>query len=277
MKLKQIALYVAIALGFLTPVLVAAQTPVGAAVNTSAAVTAPGASATVSATASAKLTATEVKAKARGDAEIGRRTAALMELNTRVQAMQKVTDSFKQNIASAIQAQLTAFATLKTKIDADTDSATLKADLQSVTDSYRIFALVMPQVRIAAAADREVTLVSMMSTMGAKLQARIQAASQVGADVKAVTAALADMAAKLSDAQTQATASVSTSAALAPDNGDKTVMASNAAALKTARTSIQAAQADIVAARKDINTILKGLKTIDASVAASSTTQIKTQ
>lgn len=264
MTLKQIAIYSAIALGFFTPVLVAAQTNVGAAVNTNAAIT-------------VKFTATETKAKARGDAEVDRRTAALTELNTRVQAMQKVTDAFKQNITAAIQAQLTGFAALKAKIDADTDSATLKADLQSITDSYRVFALVLPQARIAAAADRDVTLVSMMSTMGAKLQARVQAAQQAGADVTALTAALTDMATKLNDAQTKAAASVSTTATLSPDNGDKTVMASNTAALKAARDSLQAAQADIVAARKDITTILAGLKTIQASVNASSTTQAQTQ
>ncbi len=271
--IKNIALYLAIVLGFLTPVLVAAQTPT-ATVNTTAAVTAPGVTANV--TTSAKFTATETKAKTRGDAEIDRRTAALTDLNTRVQAMQKVTDTFKQNLAAAIQTQLTAFAALKVKIDADTDSATLKADLQSITDSYRVFALVVPQARIAAAADREVVLVSMMSTMGAKLQARIQAAQQSGATTTALVAALTDMATKLSDAQTKATAAVSTSAALSPDKGDKTVMASNTAALKTARTSIQAAQSDIVAARKDINTILAGLKAIEVSASASASTTAQT-
>lgn len=278
MTIKQLAVYAAIALGLLTPVLAAAQTPsVTSAVNADVSATAgaPGASASMS--ASAKFTATETKAKGRGDAEVDRRITALTDLNTRIQAMQKVTDTFKQNIASAIQAQLTEFASLKAKIDADADSATLKADLKSITDSYRVFALVMPQARIAAAADRSVTLVSMMSTLGAKLQARIQAVQQGGADVTALTAALTDMAAKLQDAQTQASAAVTASAPLNPDNGDKTVMASNTAALKVARTAIQAAHADLVQARKDVDTILKGLKAAEVSANASSTTQVKTQ
>lgn len=259
MTIKQLAIYAAIALGLLTPVLAAAQTPsVTSAVN---------------ANASIKFTATETKAKSRGDAEVDRRTAALLELNTRVQAMQKVTDAFKQNIATAIQTQLTEFASLKAKIDADTDSATLKADLKSITDSYRVFALVLPQARIAAAADREVTLVSMMSTLGAKLQARVQAAQQSGATTTALVAALTDMAAKLQDAQTQASAAVTASAPLNPDNGDKTIMASNTAALKVARADIQAAHADLVQARKDVDIILKGLKAIEASTSASSATQ----
>lgn len=261
MTTKQIVIYVAIVLGILTPALALAQTP----------------SVTATVSASVKFTATETKAKSRGDAEIDRRIAALNDLATRAQAMQKVTDAFKQNISTALQAQITGLTALKAKIDADTDSATLKTDIQSVTSSYRIFALVLPQVRIAAAADREVTLVSMISTIGAKLQARIQDAQKSGANVTALTVALTDMAAKLTDAQTQATAAVTVSAALTPDNGDKTLMASNTATLKTARADIKAAQADLVAARKDINTILSGLKTVEASASASSTTQVQTQ
>ena len=136
-----------------------------------------------------------------------------------------------------------------------------------------MFALVLPQGRIAAAADREVTLVSMMSTLGAKLQARVQAAGQGGNDVTALTAALTDTASKLQDAQTQAEAAVSVSAALTPDNGNATVMASNTAALKAARGDIKTAQTDLVAARKDITAIVVGLKTVSTSTAASSTAQ----
>lgn len=279
LTIQKLAIYIAIMLGVLTPALAGAQTSVGAAVNTSANVTAPGTTASANANTSmgAKFTTTETKAKTRGDAEIDRRIAALNELSTRVNAMQKVTDTFKQNVTSAVQAQLTAFAALKVKVDADTDSATLKTDLQSITSSYRVFALVLPQVRIAAAADREITLVSMMSTLGAKLQARIQDAQQKGSDVTTLTAAIADMAAKLSDAQTKASAAVTASVQLSPDNGDKTVMASNTAALKQARADIKTAQTDLAAARKDVDTILAGLKKIEVSAAASSTVQTQAQ
>ncbi|HUD02906.1 MAG TPA: hypothetical protein VMR46_02715 [Candidatus Paceibacterota bacterium] len=270
MTLKQFIFRAALLLGLitLTPALVLAQTSVTTGVNASASVT--GTSATVS--ASTKITATLAKAKTRGDTEIDRRTAALTDLNTRVQAMQKVTDAFKQSLSTTVTSEISALATLKAKIDADTDAATLKTDLQSITTSYRVFALVLPQGRIAAAADREVTLVSMMSTLGAKLQARVQTAGQGGADVTALTAALTDMASKLQDAQTQAEAAVSTSAALTPDNGNATQMASNTAALKAARGDIKTAQADLVAARKDITTVTAGLKAVAPASAAASTT-----
>jgi len=268
-RINYITLLVAIALGLVTlaPAFAAAQT---ASVNTSAAVTAPGAS--VNTNTSITLTAAEKTAIGRGDTEITRRTAALTDLNTRIQAMQKVTDAFKAGISASITNEINTLASLKAKIDADADLATLKTDIQSITSSYRVFALVLPQGRIAAAADREVTIVSMMSTLGSKLQARIQAAQQGGADVTAMSAALTDMAAKLQDAQTQAEASVTASASLTPHNGDSTKMAANNAALKTARTDLKTAQTDLVAARKDINTIVTALGKVKATTTASSTT-----
>lgn len=253
MKLKNLAFFLAVALGLLSlaPALSLAQT---------------SASSTVSLGAAAQ------KAQVRGDQEIDRRTTALNDLLTRVNAMQSVSADFKTSITTALQNQITALASLKAKIDADTDVATLKADIQSVTASYRIFALVLPQARIAAAADRVATITTMMSTLGSKLQARIQAAGSAGADVTALSAALTDIGSKLSDAQTQAQNAISGSISLQPDNGDKTVMASNTAALKASRADIQTAQQDLIAARKDVTQIIQGLKSVSANATTTPTT-----
>jgi len=270
-RINYITLLVAISLGLVTlaPAFAAAQSNYGAAnaaVNATAAVGTPAGSATVS------LTASQTTAISRGDKEIDRRIAALTDLNARIQAMQKVTDAFKTGISASITNEINVLTALKAKIDADTDAATLKTDIQSITGSYRVFALVLPQGRIAAAADREVELVSMMSTLGAKLQARIATAQQNGATTTALTAALTDMAAKLQDAQTKAEAAVTASASLVPDGGDKTKMAANLAALKEARADLQAAQASLVAARKDVATIVGGLAKLHANANANAST-----
>lgn len=252
----------------LAPVYAMAETA-GVGVSAHATASTPAATVTMSASAMAA-------AKSRGDKELDRRVQALTDANIRVQAMQKVTPTFKDNLSTALQTQIAAFNALKAKIDADTDAATLKADVQSITQSYRVYALVLPQVHIAAAADRAVTISTMMQTLGTKLAARIQAAGKAGADVAALTATLNDLGNKITDASTQAQAAVSVSATLAPDNGDKTVMASNTAALKTARTNLATANTDLKAARKDIDTIIKGLKKVEASVAATSTASTST-
>ena len=254
--------------GLLTPALTFAQS---ASVGATAAVDAAGTHASVDAAASAKLD----DAKSRADKEIDRRIAALNDMNTRVGAMQQVTAAFKQGLAANVSTQIQQLTALKAKIDADADVSTLKTDVRSIADNYRIFMLVMPQSRIAAAADREVTLITMLNQLGAKLQTRLAASASSGANTSQLMATLKDMSDKLSDAGTQAQAAVSVSATLTPDNGDKTKMAQNTAALKTARADIQAAQKDLVTARQDAQTIITALKTLD--VQATTTTQVQTQ
>jgi hypothetical protein len=260
---KKFIFNLALALGVisLVPVVALAQ----ANVNTSA-------STTIKATV--KLGATETKAKERANQEIDRRVKALTALAERIQAMQKVTDAFKQGVNATVANEITALNNLKAKIDADTDTATLKTDIQSITKSYRIFALVMQQIRIAAAADREVVLVSMMSTLGSKLQARIQTAGQSGADVSQLMTALNNMAAKLQEAQAKAQAAVSVSATLTPDDGDAAKLKSNNAALAEARADLKAAMKSITEARKDAATIISGLAKLNAATQASTTTTV---
>lgn len=257
----------------LIPALALAQTVQGA-VNASAAL--PGVAAAASASTTVRTKAMQ-NAVDRADREMDRRITQLTDLNARIQAMQKVTDAFKASLENNVQTQISALNALKVKIDGDADADTLKADVKALAPSYRIFALVMPQSRIAAAADREVTIATMMSQIGAKLQARLTAAQSAGADVSALSTVLSDLSAKLQDAGAKAQGAVSTTATLVPDAGDKTKMAANVAALKAGRTQLQAGQQDLVAARKDIQTIVDGLKKLKVSANASSTTQTTTQ
>jgi hypothetical protein len=247
-----------------------------AQVQTTAQVNTPAGS--VNADTSVKLSAQLTTAKTRADQEIDRRVQSLNDLETRVNDMQRITASFKQSLSSNVQTQVSDLTQLKAKIDADTDAATIKTDVQSVVQSYRIFVLVLPMTRIATAADREVTIITMMNQLGAKLQARISAAQSAGANTSVMMASLTDLSNKLADASTQSQAAVSVTASLTPDNGDTTKMAQNTAALKTGRTDVQAAQKDLVAARADIKTIVSGLAKVPAPAAtATSSASVGTQ
>jgi hypothetical protein len=187
--------------------------------------------------------------------------------------MQRISADQKTTLTSTIQAQINELATLKAKIDADTDTMTLRTDVLSITKAYRIFALVIPQGALIAAADREEAIVDTMTTLGVKLQARIAADQAAGKDVTAEQTAYADFQAKLADAKVQAQASITEVSGLTPDNGDQTKFQANRTAMKDARSKIQAAQQDFVAARKDAETIVKGLR---VSAHASSTVEAST-
>ena len=200
------------------------------------------------------------KIKTRADQEIARRVESLVKLSTRVSEMKKVSSAGKTSIASTIQTEITALTNLKAKISAETDAAVLKADVQSITASYRIYALIMPQIAILVAADRVNVLADNFIALNTKLQARITAAAASGKDVSAATAALADISAKAADAKTKAAAAVSGVSSLTPDNGDKAKATSNREALVAARANIKAASESLRAARADVEIIIKATK-----------------
>lgn len=212
-----------------------------------------------------------IKAIAKADTEIANRLTALNKLSARIQDIRNLTAADKTALTSEVQTQTNTMNTLKAKIDADTDAGTLKADMTSITDDYRIYALIIPQVQIIAAADRLQTIALDISAVASKLQTRITAAQSAGKDITALQASLTDLQSKVTDAQTQAQAAVSAVENLAPDQGDATKMAANTAALKQGRAALKTGQADVVAARKDAGTILKTIQSFHISATASST------
>lgn len=215
----------------------------------------------------------EDKAHERAGKEIDRRLEGLNKLIDRIMNAKRIDSDDKSSLSATITAQINALTALKAKIDADTSTTTLKEDVQSITKSYRIFALVMPQASIMASADRVKYVADQLSTLSAKLKTRLDALTAGGTDVSASVTLLADMNAKIASAKTQAQAAIDSIVNLKPDNGDKTIMESNLAALKAAREKVRAAQADLKTAREDARKIMGNIKG-KGEVHASTTTSI---
>ncbi len=192
--------------------------------------------------------------------EIDRRITSLNELITRIQAMKRISDAQKSSLVSDAQSQINSLTTLKTKIQADTDPATIKTDRQSIYSQYRIYMLFMPKIRILAAADRMNEIVDVMSQTATNLETRINSAKTAGKNVANLETALADLKAKLTDAKTQYTNAQNTVTGLTPDNEDSTKMQSNKTALENARAMIKTGSQDLKIGRTDIETIRQGLK-----------------
>lgn len=275
-----IASAAAIAAGAMVPAF--AQTAAGLGVSASASVSGTvlgvagvGLRAGASATLSARIT----NITDRANEEIVRRVDALNALSARVSEMTRISAEDQSDLSAGIQTQISALDALQTKIGADAtanNTSSLKADVDSITSSYRIFALILPQGAIEAAADRVLDISGTLGDLSTKFSARISAAAAAGNDVTAASTTLADMNAKTADATTQAQAAISEVASLTPDNGNATVMASNTAALKDAHAKIQAAQQDFVAARADAMAIIKDLASFTASANANATATAST-
>jgi DNA repair exonuclease SbcCD ATPase subunit len=200
----------------------------------------------------------EDAAKSHATREIERRVDNINQVISRLNGMKHLSDNDRSGLQKNLAAQISSLMTLKAKIETDTDRETIKTDVQSITKSYRIYALILPQARVTAAADRVLTIVGEMQALGTKLQTRMSASTST--DVAALQSSYADLQAKLTDASAQAKAAQTTVANLVPDNGDTTTAAANESALKDARAKLEAAQKDLKDARADVKIILKGLK-----------------
>lgn len=217
---------------------------------------------TVNATinASVKTDTQATKIIARSDTAIDARITALNDLSTRIGQLKNVSDSEKSTISATVATNVSGLTALKTKIDGETDVTTLESDEKTITGSFRIYALIIPQGRILASADRAVTIGALLSTVETKLQTRLNDAQTSGKDVSASATLIADMSAKITAANTEASAAAQGVIALKPDNGDKTVAASNHTALVAARAHMKTSTADLATARDDAKAIIKNLK-----------------
>ncbi len=196
----------------------------------------------------------------RADQEITRRTEALTKLSTRVSEMKKVSIESKAILSEKIQAEQANLNVLKTKIDSAVDKEALKADIKSITESYRIFMLIMPQIQVLTAVDRINTISATMTDVGTKLQTRITEAETQGKDVTELQKLMANYNTKVADAKTKASTASAYVSNLTPDNGDNAVKLTNTEALKKARADIKVAHEALQNARQDAKKMMEILR-----------------
>ena len=163
-------------------------------------------------------------------------------------------------IAQVIAADGPALTALGAQLAADTTLPAAREHHQAIFQDYRVFAVVTPQASVTAACGHIHTVVTTLTADEAKLTERVDAAAAAGADMTAARASLADLHAKLEDANRQADAASSSIASIKPDRGDKAVAAANAAAIDDARRALTTAHDDLTAATKDARAVVAALK-----------------
>ena len=212
----------------------------------------------------AKVTNLQSKAAA----EINNRIADLNKALALINGIKKISDSDKNSLASQVKSEIQTMQTLATKIQGETDTVALRADVQSITKAYRVYMLFIPKIHIFTAGNRINDTVSLMQNVINKLQSRITSG---GSSTSSLQIALDDAKAKLSDATTQVTNADSLVTPLQPDNGDMAVAQANKTALTSARNDIKAATDDLKAARTDFQTIVQAIKALKPGSKASPT------
>jgi hypothetical protein len=145
--------------------------------------------------------------------------------------------------------------TVEAKIAADTTVATAAADYKTIFTTYRVYAVAIPQSRLAGAADRMTsTSIPRLTDAQSKL-----AAALAGPDAsKSTPALLAD----LTDMSTQIAAATSSLNGVAAQSLAVTPAAYNAnhSVLTSVRSAVKAAIADLKKASADGKTVLAAIK-----------------
>lgn len=191
------------------------------------------------------------KMKARTLQELTRRINALNKVLGKISGLKRLTADQKSTLTSQVNTEITALTNLKTKIEGDTDIATLETDKKSIINEYRVFALFIPKIHILAVADSILNIVdNVTNNWLPKLKER--AIGVAGAD-----AILADMETNLNDAKTQAQGAIDAVMPLTPSG-----YPGNKETLKSARDMLVKARQDLAKVRHDVGQLggMKGLK-----------------
>ena len=210
------------------------------------------------------------KERAKGDTAITNRLNDLNALLVKISDMKNVSSMFTDRMNSMVQSEKDNLNNLKSQIDTEASSTALKGEVGSITKSFRIYALVIPQANVAATADKVKNVGAMIAAVGDKIAVRINDNAFV--DMTALQTKLTDLKSRITDADTLADQAISITAVLKPDDGDKTTLDANNTALKQARDYLKNAQQDIKTARTDLTDLLKGVKSSNATSTAATTT-----
>ncbi len=193
--------------------------------------------------------------KQRAAAAISVRLSSLSKAIPAVSSNKWLTATDKSTLLNTLTADQSGLTALQPKIQADTTVAQARTDYQSIFLDYRVYALALPQVRLAAAADDITGGVLPRLTDAQTRLTSLLSGSDSGKNTPAVQAAMSDLAAKI-QAITSATSGLSASLlALTPSQYD-----ANHTVLAGPRETILSARADIVAARADVTTVVGALK-----------------
>jgi chromosome segregation ATPase len=206
--------------------------------------------------------------KQRADTEIQRRVTSLTELITKINSLKKLSATDKSGFANQIQAQIDSLNTLKTKINADTDLATLRTDVQSIILSYRIYVVYLPQTRMLIAADSMGTTADNLTTLSIKLQTLITASGATGDTLTNLQGLLTDMETNIKNANDSYQSVETEILALTPQGypGNRTTLMDARAKLKTGLTDIKTARDDAKKIVKILRSLNKPLNATGSSI-----------
>jgi hypothetical protein len=200
---------------------------------------------------------------AAGTCSVQLRNTSLAAAIVRINQMEKIASSTQASLIATATASESTLNTINTTLAGDTSTTTAISDYDSIFNSVRVYALVVPRIWIDAAADRIMILTSDISAVQSTLQTENATADTA---VQMENAPLfSDLSTQITTANSDASGSENEVAPLVPDLGNKSILQSNTAALQNAQQMNQGGQTATNAAVSDVKQIIANLKTSTSS------------
>lgn len=101
----------------------------------------------------------------RGDSEITRRIKTLNKLDALINASIKISASDKTTLTTEVNNEISGLTADKTSLDAATTLTAAHTAAQAIFTEYRVYLLVVPQVKLIRAADRQQQIEASLTTL----------------------------------------------------------------------------------------------------------------
>jgi hypothetical protein len=197
------------------------------------------------------LAAIQANAKVKTSDRITSLNAAI----AKVTAAPDISASDRSTILGTLNHDLGGMNSVEAKIAADTTVATAAADYKSIFTTYRVYAVAIPQARLAAAADRMTSTAIPKATDAQTKLAAALAGPDKAKSTPALQADLTDMSAQITAATSALNGVAARSLAVTPSEYN-----SNHAVLSSVRSDVKTAIADLKKASADGKAVLAAIK-----------------
>jgi len=192
--------------------------------------------------------------KAVANARVQGRLATLHALSLAVSDSKYLTSDEKSALDNQINADLSGLTALSSKMAAETTAAAVRADEVTMVDSYRVYLLMAPQVRLTDALAAESAAATTLQKAYTTLNDL--ANKQSGGPTATQKSELADLQSEVSAAQGAIANQVSTEMAVQP-GPDETAIHN---ALEPVKSAVKSAHQDLLKARSDAKELRASLK-----------------
>lgn len=203
-------------------------------------------------------------AKARAELEIDRRVATLDKLSPKIAESEKLSEAQKSQLTNEVDSEIATLSSLKGRIVIQTDFSALTADINTLSEFYKNYQVIVPKVYTVVTADKINVFGDSLTVIAEKLSQKTGELHALGKDVAGAQKTLGHMLFVMGDAAIKGEAALTSVLPLFSSDYPK-----NKSILLNAKGQVQASHKGLNLAVSDGKNIINALIAIESGRAPS--------